>query len=63
MKADLPASIRRNGLKGIKWMLPNDQALVLAYTRDVVIVNPKECAPIGFLELPRTLAAFTYALF
>jgi hypothetical protein len=58
MHAELPARLQRNNFKGIKRMLPSDQALALSYIRDVVIVNAKECAPIGFLELPRTLAAF-----
>lgn len=39
-------------------MWPNDRTLALSYIHDVLIVNAMECAPIGFLKLPQTLAAF-----
>ena len=58
MQAELPARLQRNDFKGIKRMWPNDQALALSYIRDLVIVNAKESSPTGFLQLPRTLAAF-----
>jgi len=58
MHAGLPARLQRNDFEGIKRMWPNDQALALSYIRDVVIVNARECAPIGFLQLPRALAIF-----
>lgn len=40
MHAELPARLQRNDTKGIKRMLPNDQALALSYIRDIVIVTP-----------------------
>lgn len=39
-------------------MMPNDQALALSYICDVVIVDPKEQAPMWYLGLPGLLAAF-----
>lgn len=59
MHAELPACLQRKDFNGIKCLWPNKQALALSCIRDIIIINSKESAPAGFLQLPRTLAAFT----
>jgi hypothetical protein len=58
MSWELPARLHHNDFMKTQMMHRKDQALALPYTRDIVLVNPKEQSPNWYLELPRLLAVF-----
>lgn len=55
---DFPTRLQRHDPNNIKGMMLADQALALAYIRDIIIVNTRQTSPTILFTLPQTLAAF-----